>query len=177
MILSLTDVNTYYGRSHVLQGVSLELDQGELVLLIGRNGVGKTTTLKTIMGVQPSSSGSIVFNGQDIAGLPPNKIARQGIAYIPEERRIIPNLSVFENLKLGMLIRGKMNSQQIDAELEDVFAYFPRLKERIQNRGENLSGGEQQMLALARAMVAKPKLMLIDRAHRRADAHHGRRNR
>ena len=162
MILTLKDVNTFYGRSHILQGISLELDEGELVLLIGRNGVGKTTTLKTIMGVQPATAGKIVFGGEEITGLSPHKIARKGIAYIPEERRVIPNLTVFENLKLGMLIRGKMGRDRMGATMEEVFAYFPRLKERIHHRGENLSGGEQQMLAIARAMVSEPKLMLID---------------
>ena len=96
MILTLKDVNTFYGRSHILQGISLELDEGELVLLIGRNGVGKTTTLKTIMGVQPATAGKIVFGGEEITGLSPHKIARKGIAYIPEERRVIPNLTVFK---------------------------------------------------------------------------------
>jgi len=162
MILSLQDVNTFYGRSHVLQGISLDIDPGELVLLIGRNGVGKTTTLKTIMGVQPPSSGNILFDGEGIAGLSPHKIARRGIAYIPEERRIIPNLTVFENLKMGMLVHGKIGHEQIKAVVDEVCTTFSRLKERIHHRGENLSGGEQQMLAIARAMVAQPKLMLID---------------
>jgi branched-chain amino acid transport system ATP-binding protein len=162
MILSLEDVNTFYGRSHILQGISINVDEGELVLLIGRNGVGKTTTLKTIMGVQPPSSGRIHFNGEEITGLRPHKIARKGVSYIPEERRIIPNLTVFENMKLGMLIRGKLNNTQIDETLGEIFTSFPRLKERIHHRGDNLSGGEQQMLAIARAMVSKPRLMLID---------------
>jgi branched-chain amino acid transport system ATP-binding protein len=162
MILSLEDINTFYGRSHILQGISLGLEQGELVLLIGRNGVGKTTTLKTIMGVQPPSSGKVIFNGEQIQGSAPYRIARKGIAYVPEERRIIPNLTVFENMKLGMLIRGKLQNDEIKESVEEVFSYFPRLKERIHHRGDNLSGGEQQMLALARAMVARPKLMLID---------------
>jgi len=162
MILTLEKVNTFYGRSHILQGISLELGEGELVLLIGRNGVGKTTTLKTIMGVQAPSSGKILFNEEEITGLRPHKIARKGIAYVPEERRIIPNLTVFENLKLGMLIRGKLARDEINETIDEVFGYFPRLKERIHHRGDNLSGGEQQMLAIARGMVSKPKLILID---------------
>jgi branched-chain amino acid transport system ATP-binding protein len=162
MILTLEKVNTFYGRSHILQGISLELGEGELVLLIGRNGVGKTTTLKTIMGVQPPSSGKILFNEEEITGLRPHKIARRGIAYVPEERRIIPNLTVFENLKLGMLIRGKLTRDEINETIDEVFGYFPRLRERIHHRGDNLSGGEQQMLAIARGMVSKPKLILID---------------
>lgn len=162
MILTLEKVNTFYGRSHILQGISVELGEGELVLLIGRNGVGKTTTLKTIMGVQAPSSGKILFNEEEITGLRPHKIARKGIAYVPEERRIIPNLTVFENLKLGMLIRGKLARDEINETIDEVFGYFPRLKERIHHRGDNLSGGEQQMLAIARGMVSKPKLILID---------------
>jgi branched-chain amino acid transport system ATP-binding protein len=162
MILSLEGVHTYYGRSHVLQGISLEVAKGDLVILIGRNGVGKTTTLKTIMGVQPPAAGKVSFEGEEITGLRPHQIARRGIAYIPEERRILPNLTVLENLKLAMLIRGTITQAMLDDSLEEVFAYFPRLKERIGNRGEALSGGEQQMLAMARAMVAKPKLMLVD---------------
>lgn len=162
MILTLEKVNTFYGRSHILQGISLELGEGELVLLIGRNGVGKTTTLKTVMGVQTPSSGKILFNEEEITGLRPHKIARRGIAYVPEERRIIPNLTVFENLKLGMLIRGKLARNEINETIDEVFGYFPRLKERIHHRGDNLSGGEQQMLAIARGMVSKPKLILID---------------
>jgi branched-chain amino acid transport system ATP-binding protein len=162
MILSLDGVHTHYGRSHVLQGISMQVGQGDLVILVGRNGVGKTTTLKTIMGVQPPSAGRILFEGKEVAGLRPHEIARRGIAYVPEERRILPNLSVLENLKLAMLIRGKITSQMLDSALEEVFAYFPRLKQRIGNRGEALSGGEQQMLAMARALVAKPKLMLVD---------------
>jgi branched-chain amino acid transport system ATP-binding protein len=162
MILSLERVDTYYGRSHVLQGISLHVDRGELVILIGRNGVGKTTTLRTIMGVQPPSAGRISFEGEDIAGLRPFQVARRGIAYVPEERRILPNLTVLENLKLAMMIRGRMTRKDADRALEEVFETFPRLGQRSANRGEALSGGEQQMLAMARAMVAKPKLMLVD---------------
>jgi branched-chain amino acid transport system ATP-binding protein len=105
MILSVEGAHTYYGRSHVLQGISLQVEKGDLVILIGRNGVGKTTTLKTIMGVQPPAAGKVVFEGEDIARMRPHQIARRGIAYVPEERRILPNLSVLENLKLAMLIR------------------------------------------------------------------------
>jgi branched-chain amino acid transport system ATP-binding protein len=162
MILSVEGAHTYYGRSHVLQGISLQVEKGDLVILIGRNGVGKTTTLKTIMGVQPPATGKVVFEGEDIARMRPHQIARRGIAYVPEERRILPNLSVLENLKLAMLIRGKITQAMLNDSLEEVFSYFPRLKQRIGNRGEALSGGEQQMLAMARAMVARPKLMLVD---------------
>lgn len=162
MLLALKEVNTFYDRSHVLQGINLAVDRGQLAILIGRNGVGKTTTLKTIMGVQPPQSGAIILDGEDIAGLRPHEIAQRGIAFVPEERRIIPNLSVRENLKLAMLIRGRQSPAAYEQSLAEVFSNFPRLQERLDNRGDALSGGEQQMLALARAMVAKPSLMLID---------------
>ena len=162
MFLTLHDVHTYYGRSHILQGIDLEIAQGELVILIGRNGVGKTTTLKTIMGIEPARSGRITLDGTDITSLKPHEIAAKGIAYVPEERRIIPNLSVLENLKLAMLVRGKLTQQEVDDSLEEIFSNFPHLKKRLSNRGDALSGGEQQMLALARAMVAQPKLILVD---------------
>ncbi len=162
MILTLKDVHTYYGRSHILQGIDLEVAAGELVILIGRNGVGKTTTLKTIMGIQSAKQGAITLDGEDITSLKPYQIAARGISFVPEERRIIPNLSVLENLKLAMLVRGKLSPAQVDETLEEVFGNFPRLKERLGNRGDALSGGEQQMLALARAMVAKPRIILVD---------------
>ncbi len=162
MFLTLHDVHTYYGRSHILQGIDLEVGQGDLVILIGRNGVGKTTTLKTIMGIEPALSGRITLDGMDITSLKPHQIAAKGIAYIPEERRIIPNLSVLENLKLAMLVRGRLSQREVDESLDQIFSNFPNLKNRLANRGDALSGGEQQMLALARAMVAMPKLILVD---------------
>jgi branched-chain amino acid transport system ATP-binding protein len=153
-------VNTFYGYSHILQGVSLEVHEGEIVVLLGRNGVGKTTTMKTIMGVQPPKTGKVLFLGENIAGLPPHKIARMGISLIPEDRRVIPNLTVYENLKLGSLVRGKKNDRE--RLLEMVFEYFPRLKERLKQDGGKLSGGEQQMLTIGRGLMGQPKLMLID---------------
>jgi branched-chain amino acid transport system ATP-binding protein len=159
-MLSLEKVNTYYGYSHILHDVSLEVNAGEIVVLLGRNGVGKTTTMKTIMGVQPPKSGQVLFCGEDIAGLPPYRIARKGISLIPEDRRVIPNLTVYENLKLGSLVQGKV--KDLDHRLQNVFDYFPRLKERLKQEGGKLSGGEQQMLTIARGLMAKPKLMLID---------------
>lgn len=159
-MLRLENVNTYYGYSHILQGVSLEVREGEIVVLLGRNGVGKTTTMKTIMGIQPPRDGKIIFRNENIAGLPPHKIAQKGISLIPEDRRIIPNLTVYENLKLGSLILGK--AEERDPLFEIVFDYFPRLKERLKQDGAKLSGGEQQMLTIARGLMAKPKLMLID---------------
>ncbi|MCF8131379.1 MAG: ABC transporter ATP-binding protein [Deltaproteobacteria bacterium] len=162
MFLTLENVHTFYGRSHILQGINLEVGVGELVILIGRNGVGKTTTLKTIMGIQSAKQGTITLDGDNITHLKPHQIAAKGIAFVPEERRIIPNLTVLENLRLAMLVRGKLNQAEINGTLEEVFSNFPRLKERLGNRGDALSGGEQQMLALARAMVAKPRIILVD---------------
>lgn len=159
-MLVLENVNTYYGHSHILQGVSLKVHEGEIVVLLGRNGVGKTTTMKTIMGIQPPKNGKIVFMGENIAGLPPHKIAQRGISLIPEDRRVIPNLTVYENLKLGSLART--NPKEREHLLRIVFDYFPRLKERLKQDGGKLSGGEQQMLTIARGLMAKPKLMLID---------------
>lgn len=159
-MLRVENVNTYYGYSHILQGVSLEVKEGEIVVLLGRNGVGKTTTMKTIMGIQPPKEGRIVFCEEDVTGLPPYKIAQKGISLIPEDRRVIPNLTVYENLRLGSLVLSKT----IDRErlFETVLNYFPRLKERLKQHGGSLSGGEQQMLTIARGLMAKPKLMLVD---------------
>jgi len=159
-MLRLENVNTYYGYSHILQGVSLEVKKGEIVVLLGRNGVGKTTTMKTIMGIQPPKDGKVIFQDEAIGGLPPHKIARKGISLIPEDRRVIPNLTVYENLKLGSLVRGKTKDR--DRMFEMVFNYFPRLKERLKQDGGKLSGGEQQMLTIARGLMARPRLMLID---------------
>ena len=159
-MLSLDKVNTFYGYSHILHDVSLEVNEGEIVVLLGRNGVGKTTTMKTIMGVQPPKSGKVVFCGEDISGMPPYRIARKGISLIPEDRRVIPNLTVYENLKLGSLVQGKV--KDLENRLQSVFDYFPRLKERLKQEGGKLSGGEQQMLTIARGLMARPKLMLID---------------
>jgi branched-chain amino acid transport system ATP-binding protein len=159
-MLKVENINTYYGTSHILHNVSLEIQDGEIVVLLGRNGVGKSTTLKSIMGIAPSKSGKITLNGEEITRLAPDKIARKGISFIPEDRRIIPNLTVFENLKLGMLIRGK--NVNLNETLETVFHYFPKLKERLNQMGESLSGGEQQMLTTARGLVANPRLVMID---------------
>jgi branched-chain amino acid transport system ATP-binding protein len=159
-MLKVENINTYYGTSHILHNVSLEVQDGEIVVLLGRNGVGKSTTLKSIMGIAPSKSGKITLNGEEITRLTPDKIARRGISFVPEDRRVIPNLTVFENLKLGMLIRGK--NVNMNETLETVFQYFPKLKERLDQMGESLSGGEQQMLTTARGLVANPQLMMID---------------
>jgi branched-chain amino acid transport system ATP-binding protein len=158
-LLSVEEIQTYYGEAHILQGVSLHLDEGEVVTLIGRNGAGKTTTLRSIMGIARPSRGRVTLGGADITRLPTHEIARRGIAWIPEERRILPNLTVLENLRLGMLGRTGGAAPGV---LDEVFDYFPRLRERVDQRGILLSGGEQQMLAIARGLVARPSVMLVD---------------
>ena len=159
-LLSVEDLHTHYGEAHILQGVSLAVGEREVVTLIGRNGAGKTTTLRSIMGVARPSGGRIRFGGDDIAGLEPHQVARRGIAWVPEERRVLPNLTVADNLRLAMLGAGVKDAD--GSLLAEVYEFFPRLKDRIDYRGRFLSGGEQQMLAIARGLVAKPRLMLID---------------
>ena len=159
-MLHVEGINTFYGRSHVLRGVSLTVGEGECVALLGRNGAGKTTTLKTIAGVLTPREGRVRFLGADITGMPPHEIVKRGIVWIPEERRIFPNLTVHENLKLGRLLVD--GGRQMDAYLDRVFSLFPRLRERLQNKGRQLSGGEQQMLTIARGLGPQPKLLLID---------------
>jgi branched-chain amino acid transport system ATP-binding protein len=159
-MLDVNDIHTYYGVSHVIQGVSLSVKEREVITLIGRNGAGKTTTLKSIIGLTPPKAGTITFKGENITRLATHFIAQRGIAYIPEERRIVPNLTVMENLKLGMLRnRDKTKNPVL---LEKAFTYFPRLRERLTQKGGSLSGGEQQMLAMARGLVSNPSIMLID---------------
>jgi branched-chain amino acid transport system ATP-binding protein len=158
-LLTVEDVHTYYGEAHILQGVSLRLDEGEVVTLIGRNGAGKTTTLRSIMSIARPTRGRVTLRGADLTRLPTHEIVRRGIAWVPEERRILPNLTVLENLRLGMLGRpGGASAGAVD----EVFDYFPRLRERMTQRGRFLSGGEQQMLAIARGLVARPSVMLVD---------------
>jgi branched-chain amino acid transport system ATP-binding protein len=161
-LLSVEGLHAHYGDAHILQGVSLTVGAGEVVTLIGRNGAGKTTTLKSIMGLVPPRGGRITFDGRELTKLPTHEVARAGIAYVPEERRILPNLSVAENLRLGIL--GAAHSAPADngAVVEEVLTYFPRLRDRYEQKGKSLSGGEQQMLAIARGLVARPKLMLVD---------------
>ena len=159
-MLELKEIHTYYGLSHVIQGVSLTVEEGEIITLIGRNGAGKTTTLKSIIGLTPPRAGTLTFQGEDITRLPTHLIAQRGIAFVPEERRVIPNLTVAENLKIGMLKnKDKTKNSKL---LERTFAYFPRLQERLTQRGGSLSGGEQQMLTMARGLVSDPAIMLID---------------
>ena len=160
-LVKIEGVHTFYGKSHILHGVSLVVGKGEVVGLLGRNGVGKTTTLKTIMGLVTPSQGSIVFEGKPIAGLPPHKLARQGLGYVPEDRRIFKLLTVMENLRTGLDRSGVTDARRKEL-LDKVFTYFPRLAERRDQAGGTLSGGEQQMLAIARAMMLEPKIILLD---------------
>ena len=160
-MLSLTDVHTYYGKSHILHGVSLEVAAGEVVGLLGRNGVGKSTTLKSVMGLAPPTRGRVTFEGRDITGLAPHHLARLGIAWVPEDRRIFKLLSVMENLRTG-LDRAGMDDARRARLLDKVYAAFPVLRDRRNQAGGTLSGGEQQMLAIARAMMLEPKIILLD---------------
>jgi branched-chain amino acid transport system ATP-binding protein len=158
-MLKIQELNAYYGQSHVLQGVSLEIEAAEMVALIGRNGAGKTTILKSIMGIEVRRQGLIKFQGEDIAKYKTHVIAKKGIAFVPEDRRIFPNLSVRENLNLGILSIDKKDRL---SNLEEILSYFPILNERLTQKGGSMSGGEQQMLAIARALVGRPELILID---------------
>jgi branched-chain amino acid transport system ATP-binding protein len=160
-LVTVEGLHTYYGKSHILHGVSLHVGAGEVVGLLGRNGVGKSTTLKTIMGIVPAAEGRISLEGSSIAGLPPHKLARRGIGYVPEDRRIFRFLTVMENLRTG-LDRAEVTAAKKQELLDKVFAYFPLLAERRDQPGGTLSGGEQQMLAIARAMMLEPKIILLD---------------
>ncbi len=160
-MLTVEGVHAYYGKSHVLQGISLTVHAGEIVALLGRNGAGKTTTIRTIMGVLPPAQGRILLNGAEITGMPPHHVARQGLAWVPEERRILPSLTVLENLRVALIGVG-VRGEEARQRLREVYTLFPVLEGRQAQRGRTLSGGEQQMLAIARALLAKPRLMLID---------------
>lgn len=155
MILQVEAIHGYYGKSHVLQGVSLEVNQGEVITLLGRNGAGKSTTLKTIVGVVPARQGRIVFQDKSLIGLPPHRIAGQGVCLVPEHRGIFKLLTVEENLTMAARRESSWG-------LDDVYRIFPRLKERRKNGGGQLSGGEQQMLAIGRALMTHPKLLMLD---------------
>jgi branched-chain amino acid transport system ATP-binding protein len=160
-LLQVEDIHTHYGKSHILHGVSLDVGRGEVVGLLGRNGVGKSTTLKAIAGIVHPSAGRVLFEGRAITNLPAHRLARLGIGYVPEDRRIFRLLTVMENLRTG-LDREGMTEQKRQALLDKVFAYFPVLAERRSQAGGTLSGGEQQMLAIARAMMLEPKIILLD---------------
>jgi branched-chain amino acid transport system ATP-binding protein len=154
-MLKLEGINTHYGASHVLQGVDLDMPQGQIAAVLGRNGVGKTTMVKTIMGLVAPSGGRVRVGSTDITGWPPHLVAREGVAYVPEGRLIFPDLTVIENIKVG-------DRSGTAWPLARLLELFPSLRERGANRGSQLSGGEQQMLAIARALVSDPKVMLLD---------------
>ncbi len=161
-MLEVHNLHTHYGLSHILQGMDFSVGASEIIALVGRNGVGKTTTLKTIAGWEVPSSGDIRWKGDSIAGASPDSICRAGIAVVPEDRRIFPGLTVQENISLGLLQAPGRSRTEKRRALDEAFARFPRLKERAQQMGTTLSGGEQQMLAIARVLVGKPELILID---------------
>ena len=159
-MLSVENLSAWYGHSHVLQQVSLQVGRGEIVTLIGRNGAGKTTTLKSIMGLVPRRTGRVTFDGREILAEPAHVRFHRGLAYVPEERRIVPGLTVEENLRLGILAAGTRDKEA--RRVEEIAETFPRLKERLKQEAITLSGGEQQMLAIARALMAEPKMILLD---------------
>jgi branched-chain amino acid transport system ATP-binding protein len=160
MLLEIKELNTYYEESHILQGVSLNVDHGEIVCLLGRNGVGKSTTLKSIIGLVEPRSGEVFFKGRNIARMPPYTIAKLGVGYVPEERRIFPTLTVRENLLMGTKPGQKGNGD--GWTVEKVYQYFPALQARDKQKGGHLSGGEQQMLTIARTLMGNPEVLLID---------------
>jgi branched-chain amino acid transport system ATP-binding protein len=160
-MLQISDLSIYYGKSIALRSVTLEVGDGEIVSLLGANGAGKSTTLRTISGLVTPRSGDILFEGKSVKGLPPHKIVKKGISHCPEGRRIFPDLTVYENLvMMGAYLRS--DRKEVMESLENMYSLFPKLKERSNQRGGTLSGGEQQMLAIGRALMSKPKLLLLD---------------
>lgn len=160
-LLELNNVHTYYGKIHALKGISIKVDQGEIVTLIGSNGAGKSTTLRTISGILTPRHGEVTLQGKRLDTLPAHEIVQLGIAQSPEGRRIFPRLTVLENLELGAYIHSTRTAAYVD-DLERVFTLFPRLRERTGQKGGTLSGGEQQMLAIGRALMTRPKILLLD---------------
>jgi branched-chain amino acid transport system ATP-binding protein len=159
-MLEIDGLNAWYGASHVLHGVSLEVGQGEIVALVGRNGAGKTSTIRAAMGLMPRATGHVRFAGTELLPLPAHARFKLGLAYVPEERRIVPGLTVRENLQLGLLATdGTIDERRA---IDEIAESFPRLKERLDQQGITMSGGEQQMLAIARAMIGKPRMILLD---------------
>jgi branched-chain amino acid transport system ATP-binding protein len=161
-MFSIDNLQVHYGLSHVIQGVSLDALPGEVVGIFGRNGVGKTTLMKTIAGWVTPSGGSITLDGERLDALPPEGVCRHGVGFVPEDRRIFPGLSVEENLRLGLMQRAGRSRAEENAEIDRIYRRMPRLAERRRQAGTTLSGGEQQMLAMARVMVGRPRLALID---------------
>ncbi|HEC22079.1 MAG TPA: ABC transporter ATP-binding protein [Chloroflexi bacterium] len=160
-LLEVRDIHTYYGNIHALRGISFTVEQGEIVTLIGSNGAGKSTTLNTICGITPARHGQIILDGRDITRTPPHEIVKLGVTQAPEGRRIFSRLTVYENLLMGAFTRTDPRTE-IEQTLEMVYEIFPRLKERARQMGGTLSGGEQQMLAIGRALMAKPRILLLD---------------
>ena len=158
-ILKVSDINVYYGAIHAIKGVSFQVNPGEIVTLIGANGAGKSTTLQTVSGLLHSRTGSIEFLGENLMGVPAHKVVAKGLAQVPEGRRVFLQMTVEENLEMGAYTRS---GGGIDADLEKVYAYFPRLMERRRQIAGTLSGGEQQMLAMGRALMSRPKLLMLD---------------
>lgn len=159
-MLEIEGLNAWYGASHALHGISLSVEPGEIVALVGRNGAGKTTTIRSVMGLMPKATGSVRFAGTDLLSLPAHARFRLGLAYVPEERRIVPDLTVRENLQLGLVATDGAIDER--GAIDEIAESFPRLKERLDQQGVTMSGGEQQMLAIARALIAKPKMILLD---------------
>ena len=157
-MLELRDVNTFYGHIHALKGISVDVHEGEIVTLIGSNGAGKSTTLKTVSGILSPRTGEVLLRGNRISGTPAHRVAELGVAQSPEGRRVFPRMSVLENLQMGAFVHRKMDPD----DLARVFDLFPRLKERVNQKAGTMSGGEQQMLAIGRALMAKPQLLLLD---------------
>jgi branched-chain amino acid transport system ATP-binding protein len=158
--LEVEGLHAHYGKSHILHGATLEVDRGEIVCLLGRNGVGKSTTLKSVMGLVRPSRGRVAFKGRGLVGLPPHRIARLGLGYVPEERRIFPTITVRENLLVGL--KSGASADGGGWTLERVYEFFPRLRERERQRAGTLSGGEQQMLTIGRTLMGNPELLLVD---------------
>ncbi len=161
MLLEISNVHSYYEKSHILYGVTMGIDEGEIVCLLGRNGVGKSTTLKSIIGLVNPSSGSIVFKGKELAGHKPHQICRLGVGYVPEERRIFPTLTVRENLIMGIKVKQKSTGKK-EWDIDKIYNFFPALKDRDKQKGGHLSGGEQQMLTIGRTLMGNPEILLVD---------------
>lgn len=161
-LLELRNVSSFYGNVQALKGLSLQVEQGEVVTLLGANGAGKSTTLRSISGLIPAASGEILFMGQPIHRLGPEAIVRMGISHVPEGRRIFPGLTVTENIMLGAANRGRLSKVKMQADVEEMFAIFPDLKRLSKALGWSLSGGQQQMLSVARGLMARPKLLMLD---------------
>lgn len=161
-MLTINDMNVYYGAIHALKGISLHVEEGEIVSLIGANGAGKTTTMHTISGLLRSKTGDVTFLGKSISKMDAHSIVRLGLAQVPEGRRVFASMTVEENLEMGAFTREKESSKEIEEDMENVFCRFPRLKERRRQRAGTLSGGEQQMLAIGRALMSRPRMLLLD---------------